>query len=122
MPPSKTTIVPPNDPTSVIKSASLKIIVLGDHQTIVNRADLRAKHPIGQIDRQVIWYQQVPEHLDKIFDGLPQDYSNVKAFAASTINKVAHIIVNIQDADNVGIMTAFNRAGLIEFNQTDQEL
>lgn len=113
---NKTTTVPSQDPAAAIASATLKIVVLGNHPDIVDKADAAAQHPVI-VDRKVIWYQQIPTGLDTIFSGLPAEYSNIKAFSVSTINKVAYKIIQADPADHVQIMTAYNQAGLSQYNQ-----
>lgn len=115
MPSNKTTIVPGQDPSGVINSPILKMVVLGNYPDIVTKSDTLAQSPVI-VDRKVIWYQQVPGNLNDIFHGLPASYGNIKAFSVSTTNTVADKILLDETADNVRVMQAFNRAGLSKFN------
>lgn len=106
---TKTTTVPPDDPTIILSQPIIKMIVLGDRQAIVQLADDLAQAP-PITDRHVIWFKAgLPANYQIQFK-VP-DLTNVQAFSLSINNTVGDTIRIGENVDEVRIDSAYTKAG-----------
>lgn len=87
----KTIVATEDDLESILDRSELKVIVLGDREELVSLLNAVSYYTPFDINRFVIWIQDPDfDMLKEMFPVLPEDLYNIKAFALSTINKVAY--------------------------------
>lgn len=108
---------PGEDPSGILEMPILKLVVVGDRMSLVEKADYLAGEAAAGVDRYVIWYQE-PE-LEELKTRYPElrGHTDFKAFALSTLNKVADVIDGSDREDMIRLDRAFTRAGLPKYNQ-----
>jgi hypothetical protein len=115
----KTVKSPPGSHSEFIQRPILKIVVFGDHEGLVEKADNLSLDPPTSVDRGVLWLVNgtiPPDLVDEVPELAKVDTGQHKAAALSTKNKLADTISLNEPDDYVRIDEAFTKAGLPEYN------
>ncbi len=115
----KTVKSPPGSHLEFIQRPILKIVVFGNHESLVEKADNLSLDPPTSVGRGVLWLVDgtIPQDLLNEAPELAKaDTSQQKAAALSTKNKLADTISVDEPDDYVRIDEAFTKAGLPEYN------
>lgn len=113
----RTIIVPGGNPETILSQKILKMIVIVDNDSFVEKADNLALDKPAGIERYVVWYLSPDfDQLKKAYPDLPDNLSGVVAFSLSTKNKVADTIKSNEQLSYSRIDSSFTKAGLPEFN------
>ncbi len=114
---TRTVINPPEDPAGILGKEALKLIVLGNREPLVEKADyIAGEMPLG-VERYVVWYKE--PSFDDLKEKFPElrEHADFKAFALSTLNKVADVLDSDDREDYFRLDRAFTKASWPQYNQ-----